>query len=605
MEVSTLPHKSQLQRLREIQSKHTASPPQTLQPQTSQPQTFKTLPPQTFKTLQPQTFSQPLQSRLQPRPLQTLQTQLQSSRFQVWVPSELASSASSITRTTSAPLVVPASPASQPQTLSQPVSPQSAQPQTAGHVAERLRQLKSDLQLAQRCQLQLPSALNRRLRRLKSLSSLNWRTSLPSPVVSSHAPVSERNSNSLQLALEREVRRPLEQLEAALGAVRSEQRAMRRLQEQQLQRMDQLLEAPQASAGDAALVEHVLYAQSARREEFLHAELRHLDQEEKELEQANLELKRQAEAIEAEVPLVSHPPPAWLPMPTLAPTLGISDPSGCRTLPSSGTSPRPLLVPTAGTSTWQSPLAARLTTPTGTSTWQSPVAQPRPATRSEPVAARPGAADAKAASDEVRAVPGQGPLWQPASQDCHEPLMQAYLAFLNNEVDRPPSAPPTTLTPATVACPSPASASPVASAAVASAQGLEMPQVYRAAVQIVAEHGWEALHGGEQAGACWTALHWAAAEGRSDICQLLLRCRANIHHEDEIGRTPAYYAGLHGHAEILALLKTNEPSAAQDSKTPSEEDHTDRLSAASTGASALWNDRASHASPWSATTQHV
>ncbi|CAJ1327896.1 unnamed protein product, partial [Effrenium voratum] len=181
MEVSTLPHKSQLQRLREIQSKHTASPPQTLQPQTlqpqtSQPQTFKTLPPQTFKTLQPQTFSQPLQSRLQPRPLQTLQTQLQSSRFQVWVPSELASSASSITRTTSAPLVVPASPASQPQTLSQPVSPQSAQPQTAGHVAERLRQLKSDLQLAQRCHLQLPSALNRRLRRLKSSSFLDLKS---------------------------------------------------------------------------------------------------------------------------------------------------------------------------------------------------------------------------------------------------------------------------------------------------------------------------------------------------------------------------------------------------------------------------------------------
>ena len=117
------------------------------------------------------------------------------------------------------------------------------------------------------------------------------------------------------------------------------------------------------------------------------------------------------------MPLVSHPPPAWLPMPTLAPTLGISDPSGSRTLPSTGTSPRPLLVPTAGTSTWQSPLAARLTTPTGTSTWQSPVAQPRPATRSEPVAARPGAADAKAASDEVRAVPGQGPLWQPPSQE--------------------------------------------------------------------------------------------------------------------------------------------------------------------------------------------
>jgi len=68
-----------------------------------------------------------------------------------------------------------------------------------------------------------------------------------------------------------------------------------------------------------------------------------------------------------------------------------------------------------------------------------------------------------------------------------------------------------------------------------------LPQPYDAAVRFVVNHGWDALHGGDP-GPAWTALHWAALEGRPDVVKLLLNCRANPSHRDEKGKSPLEYA---------------------------------------------------------------
>lgn len=84
-------------------------------------------------------------------------------------------------------------------------------------------------------------------------------------------------------------------------------------------------------------------------------------------------------------------------------------------------------------------------------------------------------------------------------------------------------------------------------------QGL--PRVYEAAVTLVLEHGWAALHGGRYAGPAWTALHWAASEGRADVCNLLLRALADPGHRDETGKTPLDYALAAGHQVAAAALQ--------------------------------------------------
>mmetsp|Transcript_44218 Transcript_44218/g.127776 ORF Transcript_44218/g.127776 Transcript_44218/m.127776 type:complete len:629 (-) Transcript_44218:55-1941(-) len=85
-----------------------------------------------------------------------------------------------------------------------------------------------------------------------------------------------------------------------------------------------------------------------------------------------------------------------------------------------------------------------------------------------------------------------------------------------------------------------------------------LPAVYQAAVALVLEHGWEVLHGGAHAGEpAWTALHWAAAEGRLDVCRLLLGCAGGaefVQRRDELGRSPLDYAVEGGHQAIVELL---------------------------------------------------
>lgn len=52
----------------------------------------------------------------------------------------------------------------------------------------------------------------------------------------------------------------------------------------------------------------------------------------------------------------------------------------------------------------------------------------------------------------------------------------------------------------------------------------------------------------------WTALHWAADEGRIDICQRLLAAAGDPLQEDHAGRTAVDVAKRQGHAEVLRLF---------------------------------------------------
>merc|ERR1712137_1409177 len=54
----------------------------------------------------------------------------------------------------------------------------------------------------------------------------------------------------------------------------------------------------------------------------------------------------------------------------------------------------------------------------------------------------------------------------------------------------------------------------------------DIPTVYQTAIAAAQRFGWHEIHG---RGPEWTALHWAASEGRFDICETLLRTAADPH----------------------------------------------------------------------------
>lgn len=566
-------------------------------------------------------------------------------------------------------------------------------PKRESYRADHYRQLKEDLDLAKRLKMELPDILVERIKRLHVQSSILEQLRLTETAEQAEQAEPDeavRNSRLAPCAPSapaspsvREVRKPLEELHQAISAVKAEQGAIRRMQEEELlelckvrnllereekekkekeekERERELLSQiqlekqakEQQSKHDVALrVEQVLLSQGARREEFLQAELRQLDQEEKEVERRNMELKRQAEEMQERVSGMSEGTSLWrsghsavsfTQQPKIAVETNPESAYGAATGAAIGANSvaftnepaattAALLAPPLPTA----PPAVTETFPgkvmrtgasaasTGTSTQVEAGTMPRvpiPAPL-EPVTSQPLPAPTlspprwrDAPNSASKLLVGEGPLWQPpssaaCSQTCtkawtedeqqQQSLMQAYLAFINKEVESVP-----TLDPAWQGSSLEAARGdpPRATGRQSARKGFEdLPQVYRAAISIVAQHGWSALHGGENAGACWTALHWAAAEGRTEICQLLLQCRADADHQDEMGRCPAYYASLHGHVDTLALLKQS-VRHAQAARTSVEEEDGELMSVASTKASPF-GERASTRS--SATPTHT
>jgi len=78
-----------------------------------------------------------------------------------------------------------------------------------------------------------------------------------------------------------------------------------------------------------------------------------------------------------------------------------------------------------------------------------------------------------------------------------------------------------------------------------------MPPVYESAIAAARCYGWKEIHG---SGPEWTALHWAAAEGRTDVCATLLSLRADPRHLDHAGRSALDHASGAGHKETWQLL---------------------------------------------------
>eukprot|EP00930_Biecheleria_cincta_P055609 TRINITY_DN41920_c0_g1_i1.p1 TRINITY_DN41920_c0_g1~~TRINITY_DN41920_c0_g1_i1.p1 ORF type:complete len:1043 (+),score=153.05 TRINITY_DN41920_c0_g1_i1:91-3219(+) len=93
---------------------------------------------------------------------------------------------------------------------------------------------------------------------------------------------------------------------------------------------------------------------------------------------------------------------------------------------------------------------------------------------------------------------------------------------------------------------------PANKAAGNAAADSSLPLVYRSAVHAVECFGWAAIHGDTKE---WTALHWAAAEGRADICKRLLAAAADPGQPDHTGQSAMTHAQNSGHAEVLRVLQ--------------------------------------------------
>lgn len=90
-----------------------------------------------------------------------------------------------------------------------------------------------------------------------------------------------------------------------------------------------------------------------------------------------------------------------------------------------------------------------------------------------------------------------------------------------------------------------------------------VPEVYEAALHAIERHGWDAVYPrGDPSG--WTVLHWAAAEGRLDICQRLCAARADVGAPDDHGRSALDCACESGSEEVLRLLASVAARSAAD-----------------------------------------
>eukprot|EP00438_Fugacium_kawagutii_P015791 Skav218886 [mRNA] locus=scaffold2503:201436:201790:+ [translate_table: standard] len=68
------------------------------------------------------------------------------------------------------------------------------------------------------------------------------------------------------------------------------------------------------------------------------------------------------------------------------------------------------------------------------------------------------------------------------------------------------------------------------------------------------------MHGGRND---WTALHWAAAEGRQVLCAKLLKEKADPTQVDDTGRSALDYAKEAGHQSTWLLLSQTHQELSQ------------------------------------------
>eukprot|EP00929_Paragymnodinium_shiwhaense_P102265 TRINITY_DN65457_c0_g1_i1.p1 TRINITY_DN65457_c0_g1~~TRINITY_DN65457_c0_g1_i1.p1 ORF type:complete len:1013 (-),score=276.43 TRINITY_DN65457_c0_g1_i1:43-3081(-) len=92
---------------------------------------------------------------------------------------------------------------------------------------------------------------------------------------------------------------------------------------------------------------------------------------------------------------------------------------------------------------------------------------------------------------------------------------------------------------------------PPRASAVAS-KGSAVPRVYEKALLAVEKHGWHQVHAPDAAE--WTALHWAASEGRSDVCVRLIKAKADPQQPDHMGCAALDYALEAGHMVTWRIL---------------------------------------------------
>jgi len=86
----------------------------------------------------------------------------------------------------------------------------------------------------------------------------------------------------------------------------------------------------------------------------------------------------------------------------------------------------------------------------------------------------------------------------------------------------------------------------------AAIRGAPMPRVYEKAVFAVEKFGWQQVHAPDATE--WTALHWAASVGRSDVCARLIRANADPQQPDHTGRAALDYALEAGHMVAWRIL---------------------------------------------------
>ena len=84
-----------------------------------------------------------------------------------------------------------------------------------------------------------------------------------------------------------------------------------------------------------------------------------------------------------------------------------------------------------------------------------------------------------------------------------------------------------------------------------SAQFEGVPAEFSKAIEAIKVHGWQSI---KWAGG-WSALHWAAQEGRFDMVRYLVDiARAPAGLLDKAGRAPSLYAQKRGHSKIAEFL---------------------------------------------------